>query len=142
MTGLARNTPSLVSGHAANNATDSFGEWGRSAKTSGAVSQSVCGGGHGGIAATRSKPDSLSIQVDCAGLLNLQLSSSEQRRRPTQRSAQLPSREEGARERNNISPHLTNSPPETTAQTEKERLVALLAHAERNESTLWRQPYE
>lgn len=99
MTRLARNKPSLVPGHAANNATDSFREWGRSAKTSGAVSRSVCGGGHGDIAATQSKSDSLSIQVDCAGLLNLQLSSSEQRHQPTQKSARLPSREESARER-------------------------------------------
>lgn len=45
----------------------------------------------------------------------------------------LTPREEDIREWNDTLTYLTDAPPEDTAQAAKERLVALLAHAEQNE---------
>ena len=77
--------------------------------------------------------DLLSIQMKCEYLSDLHFLSSEQYRYLAQRLGRLTPREEDMGEWNDVLTYLTDAPPEITARAAKERLVALLAHAERNE---------
>ena len=77
--------------------------------------------------------DLLSIQMKCEYLSDLRFLSQEQRQYLAHKLECLTPREEDLREWNDALTYLTDAPPEATAQAAKERLVALLAHAERNE---------
>lgn len=76
--------------------------------------------------------DLLAIQMKCEYLSDLRFLSLEQRRYLAQKLDQLTPREEDVRRWNDALTYLTNAPPEATARVAKERLVALLAHAEQN----------
>lgn len=77
--------------------------------------------------------DLLSIQMECEYLSDLRFLSQEQRRYLAHKLECLTPRDEDIREWNDALTYLTDAPPETTARAAKERLVALLAHAEQNE---------
>lgn len=85
------------------------------------------------MTAEQSLLDLLSIQMKCEYLSDLRFLSPEQRRCLAHKLKCLIPREEDVREWNDALTYLTDAPPEATAQAAKERLVALLAHAERNE---------
>lgn len=85
------------------------------------------------MTAGQSLLDLLSIQMKCEYLSDLRFLSQEQRRCLAHKLKCLTPREEDVREWNDALTYLTDAPPEPTARAAKERLVALLAHAERNE---------
>ena len=85
------------------------------------------------MTAGQSLLDLLSIQMKCEYLSDLRFLSSEQRRCLAHKLKYLTPREEDVREWNDALTYLTDAPPEPTARAAKERLVALLAHAEQNE---------
>ena len=77
--------------------------------------------------------DLLSIQMGCMYLSDLRFLSPGQRQYLAQKLDRLTPREEDVREWNDALTYFTDAPPEPTARAAKERLVALLAHTERNE---------
>lgn len=76
--------------------------------------------------------DLLAIQMKCEYLSDLRFLSQKQRRCLAHKLKCLTPREEDVREWNAALIYLTDAPPEPTVRAAKERLVALLAHAEQD----------